>query len=74
MKLKATISISLELLGEMMFILNSMAEILLSCPALYSAPSCVFKLQSDFTVSGRRQIHYLKKLPSFYLAMTMIFY
>ena len=77
MKLKATISIIVRVIGKkMMFILNSMASFFLAALlcSLFGSFVCFLKLQSDFTDAGRRQVHYLKRLPSFYLAMTTVFY
>ena len=58
-KLKATFSIIVWVVGKMMFILNSMANFFLAA-LLCSLFVCFvrfFKLQSDFTDAGRRQIH-----------------
>ena len=67
MKLKATISIIVRVIGK-----NDVlhGEFLLSCPALLLIRllRVSLKLQSDFIDAGRTQIRYLKKLPSSYLA------
>ena len=58
-KLKATFSIIVWVVGKMMFILNSMANFFLAALlcSLFVCFVCFFKLQSDFTDAGRRQIH-----------------
>ena len=61
MKLKATISIIVELLEKMMFMMNSMANFFLAALLFMRLLRMFFKLQSDFTDAGRKQIHYLKK-------------
>ena len=72
MKLKATISIIVRVTGK-----NDVlhGEFLLSCPALrlIRLLRVSLKLQSDFIDARRRQIRFLKNLPSFYLAMTSQF-
>ena len=72
MKLKVTISIIVRVIGK-----NDVlhGEFLLSCPALLLIRllRVSLKLQSDFIDAGRRQIRFLKNLPSFYLAMTSQF-
>ena len=44
-----------------MFMMNSMANFFLAALLFMRLLRMFFKLQSDFTDAGRRQIHYLKK-------------
>ena len=61
MKLKATISIIVRVIEKIMFMMNSMANFFLAALLFMRLLRMFFKLQSDFTDAGRRQIHYLKK-------------
>ena len=44
-----------------MFMMNSMANFFLAALLFMRLLRMFFKLQSDFTDAGRKQIHYLKK-------------
>ena len=72
--LKQPSSLLFELLEKVMFMMNSMANFFLAALLFMRLLRMFFKLQSDFTDAGRRQIYYLKKRSPFYLAMTTIFY
>ena len=72
--LKQPSALLFELLEKMMFMMNSMANFFLATLLFMRLLRMFFKLQSDFTDAGRRQIYYLKKRSPFYLAMTTIFY
>ena len=76
MKLKATISIIVLVIGKNDVHIELHGLFLPSCSALLFIRllRVLLKLQADFTDARRRQIHYFKKLPSFHLAMTKIFY
>ena len=60
MKLKATISIIVRVIGKNDVHMNSMANFFLATLLFMRLLRMFFKLQSDFTDAGRRQIYYLK--------------